>query len=90
MNEKPDADEFDEDDADEVADSDPGLDHLLRDLDTHKRRGAARGQEPAWRRLEKHLEQKRTQELISDFEDYDIGEDEGAERRRSRPRKAGR
>jgi hypothetical protein len=30
--------------------------------------------EPAWRRLEQRLEQKRTAELISDFEDYDIGD----------------
>jgi len=29
--------------------------------------------EPAWRRLEQRLEQKRTAELISDLEDYDIG-----------------
>jgi hypothetical protein len=31
--------------------------------------------EPAWRRLEQRLEQKHTAELISDFEDYDIGGD---------------
>ncbi len=35
---------------------------------------ASRSGEPAWRRLEQRLEQKRTAELISDFEDYDIGE----------------
>jgi hypothetical protein len=28
--------------------------------------------EPAWRRLEQRLEQRRTAELISDFEDYDV------------------
>jgi hypothetical protein len=72
--EKPESDDYD-DDADEVADNDPGLDHLLRSFDAQKRRGAPKV-EPAWRRLEKRLEQKRTAELLSDFEDYDIGDDE--------------
>jgi hypothetical protein len=45
-----------------------------------KRRGQKAG-DPAWRRLERLLEDKRTAELTSDFEDYDIGlddEDEGS------------
>ncbi len=75
MSEKPDSDEFDEDDADEAVDSDdPQLEHLIKDLESQKRRGGPKPGEPAWRRLEKYLEQKRTAELLSDFDDYDIGE----------------
>jgi hypothetical protein len=40
-----------------------------------KRRGQKAG-DPAWRRLERLLEDKRTAELTSDFEDYDIGVDD--------------
>jgi len=40
-----------------------------------KRRGQKVG-DPAWRRLERLLEDKRTAELTSDFEDYDIGLDD--------------
>ena len=54
----------------------------MQDLDNRKR-GAPRGSEPAWRKLERLLEQKRTSELLSDFDDYDIGD--GA--RPSRPAK---
>jgi hypothetical protein len=75
MSEKPDSDEFDEDDADEAVDSDdPQLGHLIKDLEAQKRRGGPKPGEPAWRRLEKYLEQKRTAELLSDFDDYDIGD----------------
>jgi hypothetical protein len=40
-------------------------------MEIAKRRAVKVG-EPAWRRLEQRLEQKRTAELISDFDDYDI------------------
>jgi hypothetical protein len=30
--------------------------------------------DPAWRRLERMLEEKRTAELTSDFDDYNIGD----------------
>jgi hypothetical protein len=43
----------------------------MQDLDKRKR-GAARGAEPAWRKLERMREQKRTSELLLDFDDYDI------------------
>jgi hypothetical protein len=70
----PDSDEFEEDDADEdVVDDDADLDRAIKDMEIAKRRSVKVG-EPAWRRLEQRLEQKRTAELISDFEDYDIGE----------------
>ena len=75
MAEKPESDEFDEEAADDVAGGEDSLDvdRLMQDLDKRKR-GAARGAEPAWRRLERLLEQKRTSELLSDFDDYDIGD----------------
>ena len=81
MSEKPDSEEFEEDDADEaVGSDDPQLEHLIKDLESQKRRAGAKAGEPAWRRLEKYLEQKRTAELLSDFDDYDIGDapDDGA------------
>lgn len=69
-----DSDEFEEDDAEEVAgDDDLDLDRAIKDMEIAKRRSIKVG-EPAWRRLEQRMEQKRTAELISDFEDYDIGE----------------
>jgi len=73
MGANPDSDEFDEDDGDEVAPEDEELDlaRAIKDMDIAKRRGEKIG-EPAWRRLEQRLEQRRTAELISDFEDYDV------------------
>lgn len=79
MSEKPESDEFEDEEADEPAaeEADVDLDQVIKDLDLAKRRGQKTG-EPAWRRLERMLEDKRTAELTSDFEDYDIGvEDEG-------------
>ncbi len=74
MGGNPDSDEFEEDEADEnVGDDDVDLDRAIKDMEIAKRRAVKVG-EPAWRRLEQRLEQKRTAELISDFEDYDIGE----------------
>jgi len=84
MSEKPDPDDYEED---ESADGDSvQLDNLMKDLDAHKRRAGPRGGEPAWRRLEKYLEGKRTAELLSDVDDYDIGDDPPAARPR-RPRR---
>ncbi len=75
MSEKPDSEEFDEDDAEEAVDNDdPQLERLLKSLEYQKRRAGPKPGEPAWRRLEKHMEKKRTQELLSDFDDYDIGD----------------
>jgi hypothetical protein len=75
MAEKPESEEFDDEEADEVAGGEDSLDvdRLMQDLDKRKR-GAPRGAEPAWRKLERLLEQKRTSELLSDFDDYDIGD----------------
>jgi hypothetical protein len=64
----------DDDDGDEIVDDDGlDVDRVMKDLETAKRRAAKAG-EPAWRRLERRMEQKLTAEQISDFEDYDIGD----------------
>jgi len=73
MGGNPDSDEYEEDESEEVAgDDDLDLDRAIKDMEIAKRRSIKVG-EPAWRRLEQRLEQKRTAELISDLEDYDIG-----------------
>jgi hypothetical protein len=84
MSEKPESEEFEDEDDEAVQGDEESLDvdRLMQDLDKRKR-GAPRGSEPAWRKLERLLEQKRTSELLSDFDDYDIGD--GA--RPSRPAK---
>ena len=73
MSEKPE-EEFDDDDADETVGEadDLDLDRVTKDLEMAKRRGQ-KGGNPAWRRLELLMEQKRIAELTSDFDDYDIG-----------------
>lgn len=75
MNEKPEpTDEFEDEDSDEVAgggDESLDVDRLMQDLDKRKR-GAPKGVEPAWRKLERIREQKRTSELLSDFDDYEV------------------
>jgi len=74
-----DSDEFDDEDVidEETGDEELDLDRAMREIDTAKRRASRSGSsggEPAWRRLEQRAEQRRTAELISDFEDYDIDE----------------
>jgi hypothetical protein len=71
MGGNPDSDEFEEDEADEVVEDDADLDRAIKDMEIAKRRSVRVG-EPAWRRLEQRLEQKRTAELISNLEDYDL------------------
>ena len=88
MSEKSESDEFEsEDDAEppvEAADVD--LDQVIQDLDMAKRRGQRAGDQP-WRRLERLLEEKRTAELTSDFEDYDVGDGDAPDKpRRKRKR----
>ena len=76
MSEKPESDEFEEDEESEpVSDgADVDLDQVNKELDLAKRRGQKLG-DPAWRRLERIIEDKRVAELTSDFDDYDIGSD---------------
>ena len=90
MSEKSDRDEFDADDDDEsaVQEDVADLDHLIRDVEKQRRR-AAKGQEPHWRRLERVMEEKRTAELLSDFEDYDIGNDGSEETVEKQPARKG-
>ena len=82
MSEKPESDEFEEEDAEDVA---PGgdevdVDHIMRDVESQRRR-SPKGAEPAWRRLERVMEERRTAELMSDFDDYKIADagDDGME-----------
>ena len=76
-----DSDEFEDDDGEEIAaDEDLDLDRAMKDMEIGKRRAAKAG-EPAWRRLEQRMEQKHTAELISDFEDYKIGDEPGGSAR---------
>ena len=87
MSEKPE-EEFEDEEADEpvIGDGDVDLDQVIKDLDLAKRRGQKAG-DPAWRRLERLLEEKHTAELTSDFEDYEIGvEGEPARKPRRKPR----
>ncbi len=77
MSEKPESDEFEEEDAEDVAPGgeDVDVDHIMRDVDSQRRR-APKGAEPAWRRLERVMEERRTAELLSDFDDYKISDGE--------------
>ena len=88
MSEKPESDEFEEEEAEEplVGDSDVDLDQVNKELDMATRRGQKVG-DPAWRRLERLLEDKRTAELTSDFEDYEIGVDDEEVKQSKRQRK---
>lgn len=73
MIEKPESEEFEEEDAEDAAPGgdDVDVDHIMRDVDSQRRR-APKGAEPAWRRLERVMEERRTAELMSDFDDYEI------------------
>jgi hypothetical protein len=84
MNEKPESEEFDEDEEETAfeATSEVDFDRLAKDLDAAKKRAQKLG-DPAWRRLEKRMEEKHTAELTSDFDDYDIGDDSTAVRKMS-------
>ena len=75
MSEKPESDEFEEEDAEDEAPGgeDVDVDHIMRDVESQRRR-APKGAEPAWRRLERVMEERRTAELLSDFDDYEIGD----------------
>lgn len=86
MSEKPESDEFeDEEPAEPVTGSeDVDLDQVTKDLDMAKKRGLKLG-DPAWRRLERLREQKQTEELTRDLEDLDIGDD-GSSQKKKRSR----
>jgi hypothetical protein len=73
MNEKTESDEFEEDDAEDAppGGDDVDVEKVMRDVESQRRR-APKGAEPAWRRLERVMEERRTKELLSDFDDYKI------------------
>lgn len=82
MSEKPESEEFDDEEDDVAADSDDSsLEHLLDDFDKRKK-GAPKVGEPAWRRLERRREEMETAAQLSDIDDYDIDEPGTAPRRR--------
>ena len=85
MSEKPETEEFDEEESDDaIVDSDDlDVDHLIDDIDKRKKAVIKAG-EPAWRRLERLREERETADLLSDFDDYEIGDSNG---RMSRKRK---
>jgi len=80
MSEKPEED-FEDGDGSDIADGgeDLDIDSMMRDLDKQKRRGRGGGHhvDPAWRKLERFLDDQHTHELLTDFDDYDINNDEG-------------
>ena len=81
MSEKPESDEFeDEEDDAPVVGEDVDLDQVNKELDLAKRRGQKLG-DPAWRRLERIIEDKRTAELTSDFDDYDLDDEPSPKKR---------
>jgi hypothetical protein len=73
MNEKPESEEFEEEDAEDAppGGEDVDVDHIMRDVDSQRRR-APKGAEPTWRRLERVMEERRTAQLMKDFDDYEI------------------
>jgi hypothetical protein len=91
MSEKPESEEFDEDEVEDVADTSEyvDVDRVMRDMDQARRRGQKMG-DPAWRRLERRMEEKRTAELTSDFDDYDIGLDDAEDGGGRKLRKRGK
>ena len=84
MSEKSESEEFEDEEEPPAEEGDVDLDQVIKDLDLAKHRGHKSG-DPAWRRLERLLEEKHTAELTSDFDDYEIGE--GGENGRARRRK---
>jgi hypothetical protein len=80
MNEEPENDEFDDEDADALLEGDGDgdeidVDRALRAIE-QSRRKAPKGADPAWRKLERLREERMTAELLMDLEDYDIGVDD--------------
>ena len=73
MNEKPESEEFDEDEEEVAfeATNEVDFDHLAKDLDAAKKRGQKLG-DPPWRRLERRLEEH------DDGEQHGVGPDRGA------------
>lgn len=83
MSEKPESDDYDGDDDDEASTAeDIDVDHLMADIESRKKQ--ARAGEPAWRRLERIREERETAARLSDFDDYELDDDDTARRPRRR------
>jgi hypothetical protein len=82
MNEKPESEEFEEDEDDDgaIEAEDLDVDHLIADLDKRKK-AAVKAGEPAWRRLERIREERETAAQLSDFDDYDIDDEAESEKK---------
>ncbi|MGC4028064.1 MAG: hypothetical protein QM696_04220 [Steroidobacteraceae bacterium] len=74
MSEKPETDDFEEDLDEAVLDADDVDLELTQELELVRQPDRGKAGVPAWRRLELLMEQKRTAELTSDFDDYEIDE----------------
>jgi hypothetical protein len=83
MSEKSESDEFEEEEEPVVEEGEVELDQAINDLDLAKQRAHRTG-DPAWRRLERLIEEKRTAELTSDFADYEIDDERARPRRRKK------
>lgn len=88
MSEKPESDEFEDEEQPDAVESAEELDYdqVVKELDLAKRRGQKLG-DPAWRRLERLREDKLVAELTSDFDDYDIGVDDDGTPSKKRARR---
>ncbi len=84
MSEKSESDDFEDEDEPVVEEGDADLDEVIKDFDLSKQRRGHKTGDPAWRRLERLLEEKHTAELTSDFDDYDLGDGPGAGKQRRR------
>ena len=71
MSEKPESDDFEEEEDATIDSEEIDVDNLISDLDKRKKAVAKAG-EPAWRRLERIREERETAEQVSDFDDYDL------------------
>jgi hypothetical protein len=81
MSEKPESDDFEEEEDDATIESeDIDVDNLMSDLDKRKKSVAKVG-EPAWRRLERIREERETAQQLSDFDDYEL-DDPSTKRRK--------
>ena len=82
MNEKPE-EEFEDEEDDATVESDElDVDSLIDTFDKRKKGAQKPIGEPAWRRLERYREDRETAELLSDLDDYDIGDGEVKRKRR--------
>jgi len=82
MNEKPEEEFEDEEDDASVESDDLDVDSLIDTFDKRKKGNQKPIGEPAWRRLERIREDRETAELMSDLDDYDIGDGEAKRKRR--------